>query len=154
MDGKTDGVASGDQSTARILKAPSPGSSAKNHSALPRKDEGGVLGRREQRIADYLDAALRDPLPEVAVLGGVTADLAKLALRLSQSIDEVLAGCASPREYLDTVPQGVEVMLKVSRQIERCSRLAHELSRPKPAADKAPCGNGTHAMDESEEIAN
>ena len=154
MDGKTDSVAANDRATTRIPRATSPGGSPKNDSTVQMKDEGGVLRRREQRIADYLDRALRNPSPDVAVLGGVTADLAKLALRLNQAIDEVTADCESPREYLDTVPQGLEAMLKVSRQIERCSRLGHELSRPKATGGVVPQGNTSVTTDQSEETAN
>jgi len=37
----------------------------------------------------------------------------------------------SRREYIDVVPKGVEMMLKVSCQIERGTRLTHELSHPR-----------------------
>lgn len=84
---------------------------------------------RLQRISDYLNAALSSPLAEVAMLGGVNADLAVIELRLSQSIEAVMAACKSTREYIDAVPEGVEMMLKVSRQIERGTRLANELAR-------------------------
>jgi hypothetical protein len=88
-----------------------------------------LLDRRLKRISDYLNTALSSPMAEVAMLGGINADLAAIELRLSQSIEEVLAECKNTRDYIDAVPEGVEMMLKVSRQIERGTRLANELAR-------------------------
>jgi hypothetical protein len=153
MDGKTNSAATNDKATVRIPRAAPAGTSSKIPIALQMEDDGGVLRRREQRIGEYLDEALRNRSPHVAVLGGVTADLAKLALRLNQAIDEVIADCERPQEYLDMVPQGLEAMLKVSRQIERCSRLAHELSRPK-AIHGAAQVKASLVSAESEETAN
>lgn len=154
MEGKINSVAANDRATTRIPRATSPAASPKNDGTPQMKDDGAVLRRREQRIADYLDKALRNTSPEVAMLGGVTADLAKLALRLNQAIDEVTADCVRPREYLETVPHGLEAMLKVSRQIERCSRLAHDLSRQKATDGAVSLENASAMMGESEETAN
>lgn len=104
------------------------------------------LDPRRQRIADYLNAALSSPMPEVALIGGVTADLAGLEIQLSQSIEAVLAECASKQEYLDAVPEGVEMLLRVSRQIERGTRLAKELARDQAKPEPIPPSNTSAAM--------
>ncbi len=87
------------------------------------------LTLRKRRIDDYLNTALSSPVADVAVLGGVNAGLATLELRLSESIAAVLAECKDVREYIDVLPEGVETLLKLSRQIERFIRLANELAR-------------------------
>jgi hypothetical protein len=99
------------------------------------------LDRRLQRISDYLDTALSSPMPEVALIGGINADLAAMQIRLSQSIEEILAECASARDYMDAVPEGVEMLLKVSRQIERGTRLAKDLSRSQVQREPTPRSN-------------
>ena len=90
---------------------------------------------RLQRIDDYLNTSLSSPLAEVAMLGGLNVDLAVIELRLSQSIEAAMAECESTREYLDAVPGGVEKLLKLSRQIERGTRLANDLARNYSKAD-------------------
>jgi hypothetical protein len=97
-----------------------------------------LLDLRLQRISDYLNTALSSPMAEVAVLGGINADLAALELRLSQSIEEVLAECRNKCEYIDAAPEGVEMLLKVSRQIERGTRLANELVRSRGKTEQIP----------------
>jgi hypothetical protein len=82
--------------------------------------------------------AITSPMAEVAVLGGIKADLAALELRLSQSLEGVLAECRSKCEYIDAAPEDVEMLLKVSRQIERCMRLANELARSRGKMEQAP----------------
>ena len=72
---------------------------------------------RLQRITDYLDAALDAPKPEVALVGGIVADLARYGVRLNQSVEDLLSECQSPREYLDAVPKGIELLLKISRRL-------------------------------------
>ena len=138
MDTQTHSVATEEKPTAPSTSPTTNAHCAANRAAGVMEDQG-QSALRLKRIAEYLGAALESPQPEVGLLGGITADLAKMELRLNQAIEEVLAECDRPREYLDTVPQGVEVMLKVSRQIERCMRLSHELSRPRDIPDDRPC---------------
>jgi hypothetical protein len=57
---------------------------------------------------------------------------------MSESIEEVLAECTSKQEYLDAVPEGVEMLLKVSRQIERGTRLAKDLARSQAKPEPTP----------------
>lgn len=85
--------------------------------------------QRLQRIEDYLDAALQNPLPEVAVIGGANADLALLQLSLNESMAKALADCNSVHEYLDAVPEAMEMMITLCRQMERGMRLSMELAR-------------------------
>ena len=90
---------------------------------------------RLQRIDDYLNTSLSSPLAEVAMLGGLNVDLAVIELRLSQSIEAILAECKSAGEYLDAASEGVTMLLKLSRQIERGTRLANDLARNYSKAD-------------------
>lgn len=105
---------------------PLPDATKQRDESVPSPD---LFDLRLQRISDYLSAALSSPMAEVAVLGGINADLATIELRLSESIQAILTACKSADEYVDAVPEGVEMMLKVSRQIERGTRLANELAR-------------------------
>ena len=82
-----------------------------------------------QRIEDYLDTALRSPVPEAAVIGGATAKLALWQLQLNDSLVEGLADYQSVREYLDAVPKAMEMLIKLCRQMERGMRLSMELVR-------------------------
>ena len=104
--------------------------------------EQDLVELRLERITDYLDSTLHNPLPEVALIGGVNADLGKLAVGIGQAIDEVLAACQNGREYLDAAPQAADVLLKVGRQIERGARLAHDLSRGQPGTKTTLARNG------------
>jgi hypothetical protein len=95
----------------------------------PTERAEGQVQLRLRRIEDYLDAALRSPLAEVAMLGGVNADLAKLALHLNQSLEEVWQACRNDGEDAEAVYEGVTMLLKVTRQLERGTRLTTDLAR-------------------------
>ena len=93
---------------------------------------------RLRRIDDYLATTLQSPLAEVAMLGGVNADLAKLAMRLNQSLEGVLGICPRGGEDDEALYEGVTMFLKVTRQLERGTRLTNELSRSQQRSEASP----------------
>jgi hypothetical protein len=85
---------------------------------------------RLRRIRDYEQESLQSPIPEVAILGGICADFARWQSQLGHTIEEASAACQTPRQYLERVPRGIEVALKIARQLERCMRLASLMAGP------------------------
>lgn len=128
MDDDSDPLGRGEERPARPAGQDRLPDATRAHHRAQAPD---LLERRLERIRDGLDRALSSPLAEIAVIGGVSADLAVFELRLSQSIEGLLAECQATREYLDALPEGLEMMLKLSRQLERNTRLAQELARAK-----------------------
>jgi hypothetical protein len=120
-----------------------PGLPATPKTASPTAPRGGAgpaskpYDLPRKRIADYLDAAVAHPQPEVAVLGQVTADLALLTLELFRSIEENIRDCEDVRDYVDAAVEGQETVIKLSRQIERNIRLSRELTRGQEKAEHA-----------------
>ncbi len=145
-------VTEGNDSSAPISMKPTSVAMDGTHDAepVPKQD---LVGLREQRIRDYLDSKLHNAMPEVALLGGVNADLAALALQLKTSLDEVLGECEDAREYLATLPRCAEVFLKIARQIDRGSRLINELERGQAAASQSARKRSKHsALEGGEEM--
>jgi hypothetical protein len=109
--------------------------------------EGQELQKtRRKRIRDYRMASLQNPLPEVAILGNVTADFAELEFQLAQKVDEIRKSFPTPRPYLEKAHGGIEVMLKLARQMERCMRLAQDLAAVQTTP---PCEQGGPGLNRS-----
>lgn len=94
----------------------------------PREDPDHIV-LREHRIENYLTTTLESVQPEIAVLGGVAADLMTMELWMTQSVMATLTECQNPREYLEAGREGMEMVMKLSRQAERVMRLNNELAR-------------------------
>lgn len=125
-----------------IASSASPSPASMSVDIAGTRDAGHARGQdlvalRRQRIKDYLEGKLHSALPEVSLLGAVSADLAALALRLTSALDEVLMECQDARDYLVTLPRGAEVLLKIARQIDRQSRLINELERGQVGAGQS-----------------
>jgi len=99
-----------------------------------------VVERRVERIDEFLGDALANSSAEIALLGGVAADLARAELVLFRALQEVVSESERPRDNLDSLPAALEVILKVDRQIERCLRLRLDVARS-GAVREAACGN-------------
>ena len=87
-----------------------------------------------QKLQRHLRAALDDSDPEVSLLGVTTCDLMKLAIRLSDLIDEVLQHGSTVSQF-ETLMRGTAMMLKLTRQIDRFTQLRLIISEARSALE-------------------
>ena len=84
MDTQTDSVTRAPKPTVPN-SAPAPKAPAPAHRAAEVIEAPDPSALRLKRIADYQTAALENAQPRIGLLGGITADLARLELRMSQA---------------------------------------------------------------------
>lgn len=87
-----------------------------------------VAERQLVRLREYLEEALADPQSEVAPLGITTYHLTRMLIRLGESIDKVLEECPTEPDQYAVLLEGIEVSMRVARQIGQFTRLRHLLS--------------------------
>jgi hypothetical protein len=78
---------------------------------------------RRRRIQEYLDDALNKPNPLSATLGGFSAGLMVMALRLEQEIAERFATANHGKDRLERTFSSIDVHLKLLRQVDRFVQL-------------------------------
>ena len=84
---------------------------------------------RMEKILEYLGNSLAVPNAMQASLGAVNADLLVLSYRLTRAIDEQLEpGPAGLAAFGDVMP-AIEVLLKLSKQVDRYSNLDLKLQK-------------------------
>ena len=105
-----------------------------NEPSPPRADavKEQHIERRNQRIEDYLRAALESPNPLAANLGAANSDLMAVQHALQQAIDTALSQTKPTLAELETLLPGIDYLLKIAKQIDRFSQLEIKLKPAEP----------------------
>ncbi len=82
-----------------------------------------LLAAKLAKLREYLQEALDDTNPQTSTLGVTSYELMKLAVHLGQAIDQLLAEENSASEQFRLLAQGVAMMLKLTRQVDRFQQL-------------------------------
>ena len=87
------------------------------------QEDPEIAGLALRRLDDYLRDSLGDPDSQVAVFGIASHMLLRIAVRLHEQIECVLASAADPIEHCEVLTRAIDSLLRVCRQIDRFGRL-------------------------------
>jgi hypothetical protein len=82
---------------------------------------------RLQKIEQYQRESLANPDVGQANLAAANAGLMRVGLQLEEAVIALLSKHDKSLEWLKPIQPTIELQLKVSRQIDRFSRLSHDL---------------------------
>ena len=98
---------------------------------------GDMVTRRQEKIDDYREEALKNPDPLRANLGVVVSDLLELEYRYKQAMDAAFAAGNNPLETFQNLGAAMDGYHRTVRQIDRFARLdTQHSSRRKPSSRK------------------
>jgi hypothetical protein len=102
-----------------------------NEESLARTDATTQTqnNQRNQRIADYCTAALKNCCPLAANVGVANSDLMRIRRFVQESLDNSVAELRPSLSGLAHVTLGIDSLLKVDKQIERYTQLAIQLAQ-------------------------
>lgn len=95
---------------------------------------------RDQRIQEYLEEVLRERSPLMATLGVIAGNLMMMEGQLAKALQAALGESSDPLDDLDHLGRGMDIYLKVVRQIDRLSTLSQREPRqpaPGPARENS-----------------
>ena len=90
-----------------------------------------------RRLDDFIHESLANPSSEEAILGVTNARLMHMSLMLSDSIQAVLEDCPTNANHFEVMMQGINSLLRITRQVDRFSRLKLELSQARKTLEQA-----------------
>jgi hypothetical protein len=86
-----------------------------------------------KRLADFIDDSLSHPNSEVAMLGLTNASLMRMAMMMSDQIEQFFQDDNFDVSQLDSLMQAMEMMLKLTRQVEGFSKMRLYISESQSA---------------------
>jgi hypothetical protein len=86
-------------------------------------EKGDIGEMRLKKIHAFLVESLEKADPFQANLGAISSDLALMAFRLNDAIDDAMNKSANPLEDLQRLMPALEAYLRIARQFDRLGQL-------------------------------
>lgn len=93
---------------------------------------------RLQRLRDFVDAALNEEDALQANLSAANADLMLIQYGLATAIQLALEAASGNLNALETLETSMSSLLRVGKQVERCTQLGSRLAPPMLAGGPGP----------------